>query len=161
MCLSWCISSISRPFVCCLKSTQVYFLRCDLWCGWSICSSFVYLREELFVYLEEELPTFAGCRLRSHVGYQGSTGRSWHPNLWSGLHVDLSFDLPFFICSIFWIYQSKGLFIICAPDTDVIEKNYVTCSWTHTHTHREIKWINIWILTLLNSTNLLFLYFSQ
>ena len=45
-----------------LLSSLNHFLRCSLCFEWSICSLFVYLKEELFVYLEKGQPAFAGCR---------------------------------------------------------------------------------------------------
>ena len=39
-------------------------------------------------------------------------------------HVDLGFELSFFMGSILRLYQTPGLFIICAPDTDVTENSY-------------------------------------
>ena len=32
--------------------------------------------------------------------------------------------------SILWLYQTKGLFIICAPDTDETENSHGDYSWT-------------------------------
>ena len=31
---------------------------------------------------------------------------------------------------ILWLYQTQGLFIICAPDTDVTENSLSDCLWT-------------------------------
>ena len=54
-------------------------------------------------------------------------------NLSSEPHVDLSFDLSFLMGGILWLYQTQGLFIICAPDTDVTENSYGNCSWKGGH----------------------------
>ena len=37
---------------------------------------------------------------------------------------------------ILWLYQTQGLFIIRAPDTDVTENNHGDCLWTAGHTHK-------------------------
>ena len=34
---------------------------------------------------------------------------------------------------ILWLYQTQGLFIICAPDTDVTEDSDSDCSLTAGH----------------------------
>ena len=85
-----------------------------------------------------------------HVGYQGSTCRSWPLNLTSCSHVDLSFDLSFFMGSILWLYQTEGLFIMFAIETDVTENSYGQCSCT-----KDLKKEN-YVLTQLKSTVWLF-----
>ena len=35
---------------------------------------------------------------------------------------ELCLDLSFFMRSKLWLYQTKALFIICTPDTDVTKK---------------------------------------
>ena len=74
-----------------------------------------------------------------HVSYQGSTCHSWHPNLLSGPHVELCFDLLFFIGSILWLYQTQGLFIICTLDTDVTENTHGKGSFTAGHTQKSLS----------------------
>ena len=51
--------------------------------------------------------------------------------------------------SILWLYQIQGLFIICAPDTDVTENSYtvVTENSSWTAGHKKIKWIDSLVLT--------------
>ena len=46
--------------------------------------------------------------------------------------------------SILWLSQIQELFIICAPDTDVIEKtnSYGKCSWTAGHKKKYICLLN-------------------
>ena len=110
-------------------SSLVHFLGRGFWFEWSIYSSFAYLKEELFVYLEKEQPTFTGYhRIHPHVCYQWSSCLSWHPNLSSGSHVDLCFDLSFFMGSILWLYVTQKVFIIYAPDADTTENSYSSCS---------------------------------
>ena len=74
-----------------------------------------------------------------HFGYIGSTSRSWHPNLLSEPHVKLYFDFSFFMGSILWLNQNQGLFIMCAPDTDVTGNTYSKCSWSADH---QKKWLS-------------------
>ena len=40
----------------------------------------------------------------------------------------------FIMGGILWLYHTQGLFIICAPNTDVTENSYhIDCSWTAGH----------------------------
>ena len=134
-----------------MLSTIVHFLRCGFWCKHSICLSFVYLKQETFVYQEEEQLTLTGCLLGPHVGYQVRACWSWHRNLFSGPHVDLCFDLSFFMGIISWLYQNQGLiFFICAPDTEVNMNSYSNISWTACYTCSKY-----WFLICLTFTNLL------
>ena len=41
--------------------------------------------------------------------------------------------------SILWLYQTQGLFIICAPDTDETENSYGGCSLTVGHQKKNNK----------------------
>ena len=132
---SFCICSFSKvaskvTVNISLLSSLVHFLGCGVWCECSICSSFVYLKEELFVYQEKEQAAFARCYRVLQVGYQGSTSRSWHPNLSSVPHLDSGSDLSFSTGRIVWLYKTQVLFIISELCRDVIEKSYDDCSWT-------------------------------
>ena len=35
--------------------------------------------------------------------------------------------------AILWLYQTKGLFMICAPDTDMAKNSYDGGTWTVGH----------------------------
>ena len=39
----------------------------------------------------------------------------------------------FILGGILWLYQTQGLFIICAPDTDLTENIQGDCLWTASH----------------------------
>ena len=39
----------------------------------------------------------------------------------------------FIMVGILWVYQTQGLFILCAPDTDITEDSHGDCSWTVGH----------------------------
>ena len=39
----------------------------------------------------------------------------------------------FIMGDILWLYQTQGLLIIYAPDTDVTENSHGDCSWTAGH----------------------------
>ena len=41
------------------------------------------------------------------------------------------------MCSILWLYQTQGLFIICASDIEVTENTYGKCSRTVGHRKRK------------------------
>ena len=47
-----------------------------------------------------------------------------------GPHVELYFDLSFFMGCILRLYKTQGLFIISAPETDVTENSYCKYSCT-------------------------------
>ena len=36
-----------------------------------------------------------------------------------------------------WLYQTQGLFTICAPDTDVTDDSHGDCSLTAGYTHKK------------------------
>ena len=38
-----------------------------------------------------------------------------------------------------WLYQAQGLFMICAPDTDVTKNSYDGCTWTAGHKEKKKK----------------------
>ena len=97
-----------------------------------------------------------------HVGYQGSTCWSWNPNLSSGPHVELCFDLSLFMGSILWLYQTQGLFFICELDTNRTKHSYDKCSWTAGHKKKILSFnlkSTVWLfytLSLIISTWLRF-----
>ena len=51
---------------------------------------------------------------------------------------------------ILWLYQTQGLFIICAPDTDVIDDSHRDCSLTAGHKkHQSLNFVKFHWLTLM------------
>ena len=45
----------------------------------------------------------------------------------------------FIMGGILWLYQTQGLFIICAPDTDVTEDSHCDCSLTAGHDKKDLS----------------------
>ena len=91
------------------------------------------------------------------VGYQVSICRSWHPNLSSGPHVDLCFDLSFFVGSILWLYQTHGCFFFYLRAWHRVTKNtFGKCSWIAGH--KNIIVIIIIIISAFVNSSVFFLF---
>ena len=59
------------------------------------------------------------------------------PDTWVPRFAILRSDI-FIMGGILWLNQTQGLFIICAPDTDVTENSHSGCLWTAGH-HKKLK----------------------
>ena len=105
-----------------LKTTNLHY-TCKLVVFPSPCFPFASLVggvHRVVVYLKREQPSFAGWRLclpcwlsREHLPIMTPKSESWVPRC-----VKYEFDI-FIMGGILWLYQTQGLFKICAPDTDV------------------------------------------
>ena len=108
------------------------------------------------MYLKKEQPTFAGWHSRLPCSLSGQHLPIMTPNpvAWVRICVILWLDI-LIMGGILWLYQTQGLFMIYAPDTDVTKNSHDGCSWTVGHKKFFLNlYIYIYIYITLNLSSL-------